>query len=132
MAKIESGGPGPGKRAACSFCGRSGRESGPLVEGPRGVYICPDCIQAAQSVVQEEKRRSHRGPAALGRTPTPREIKDFLDLYVCGQEQAKKAVAVAVHNHYKRLSLEDSATEDDVEIEKSNLLRSARRAAARR
>jgi len=122
MAKIEGGGPGAGRRATCSFCSRSGRESGPLVEGPRGVYICPDCIQAAHSVVQEEKRRSRRGPSSLGRTPVPREIKDFLDLYVCGQDQAKKAVAVAVHNHYKRLSLEDSATEDDVEIEKSNLL----------
>ena len=123
MAKVEGGGgTGAGKRAVCSFCGRSGRESGPLVEGPRGVYICPDCIQAAQVVVQEEKRRARRGPASLGRIPTPREIKDFLDLYVCGQDLAKKAVAVAVHNHYKRLSLEDSATEDDVEIEKSNLL----------
>jgi ATP-dependent Clp protease ATP-binding subunit ClpX len=86
------------------------------------VYICPDCIEAAHSVVQDERRRSRRGPSSLGRTPAPREIKDFLDLYVCGQDLAKKAVAVAVHNHYKRLSLEDLAAEDDVEIEKSNLL----------
>ncbi|MBM4017852.1 MAG: ATP-dependent Clp protease ATP-binding subunit ClpX [Planctomycetes bacterium] len=120
MAKIDGTGPG-GRRAVCSFCGRSGRESGPLVEGPRGVHICPDCIQAAQSVVQEERRRTRRGPSSVGRIPTPREIKDFLDLYVIGQDQAKKAVAVAVHNHYKRLSLGD-AGEDDVEIEKSNLL----------
>jgi ATP-dependent Clp protease ATP-binding subunit ClpX len=120
MAKVD-GNPPPGRRAVCSFCGRSGRDSGPLVEGPRGIYICPDCIRAANNVVQEERRRTRRGPSSLGRIPTPREIKDFLDLYVIGQDRAKKAVAVAVHNHYKRLALGE-AGEDDVEIEKSNLL----------
>ena len=120
MAKID-GSPPPGRRAVCSFCGRSGRDSGPLVEGPKGVYICPDCIRAANNVVQEERRRTRRGPSSLGRIPAPREIKDFLDLYVIGQDRAKKAVAVAVHNHYKRLALGE-AGEDDVEIEKSNLL----------
>jgi ATP-dependent Clp protease ATP-binding subunit ClpX len=128
MAKGEggsenAGGSGGGRRnAVCSFCGRAAREVGPLVEGRPGVYICPDCIQAAGTVVQEEKRRARKGAPGLGRIPTPKELKDFLDLYVVGQERAKKAVSVAVHNHYKRLALEDAADTDDVEIEKSNVL----------
>jgi ATP-dependent Clp protease ATP-binding subunit ClpX len=116
-----SGPSGPRRNAVCGFCGRNPRETGPLVEGRPGVYICPDCIQAANTVVQEERRRARKGPAGLGRIPTPRELKDFLDLYVIGQERAKKGVSVAVHNHYKRLALGDS-NEDDIEIEKSNLL----------
>jgi ATP-dependent Clp protease ATP-binding subunit ClpX len=128
MAKNEEGGStangGGGQRrsAVCGFCGRSSREAGPLVEGRPGTYICSDCIDAAHTVVTEERRRSRKGPEGLGRIPTPRELKDFLDLYVIGQDRAKKGVSVAVHNHYKRLALEDSGTEDDVEIEKSNLL----------
>jgi ATP-dependent Clp protease ATP-binding subunit ClpX len=123
MGKMEGGPGGPSRRnAVCGFCGRSPRETGPLVEGRPGVYICPDCIQAANTVVQEERRRSRKSAAGLGRIPTPRELKDFLDLYVIGQDRAKKGVSVAVHNHYKRLALGDSAEADDVEIEKSNLL----------
>jgi len=113
---------GGGRRAVCNFCGKNQREAGTLIEGRGGVFICPECVQAAQTVVQEEHHRTHRGRRRLERIPAPREIKDFLDLYIIGQDRAKKAVSVAVHNHYKRLALQQEAPADDVEIEKSNLL----------
>jgi ATP-dependent Clp protease ATP-binding subunit ClpX len=122
MAKSDEESGGPRRAKVCGFCGRGGREAGPLVEGRAGVTICGDCIQTALKAIQEERRRARAGRAALGRIPTPREIKDFLDLYVIGQERPKKAVSVAVHNHYKRLALSDAGEADDVEIEKSNLL----------
>jgi len=122
MAK-RNGGRGPhGRNATCSFCGKSGEETGPLVEGHDGVFICADCISLCNSVVQAERRRAAVTSPDLGRIPSPREIKDFLDLYVISQDAAKKSVSVAVHNHYKRLSLGEAGDEDDVEIEKSNLL----------
>ena len=120
MAKNENG-SGP-RRATCSFCGRSANDSGPLIKGERDAFICSDCVRLAQSVVQEQQRKARTPGGSLGRIPTPREIKDFLDLYIIGQDHAKKAVSVAVHNHYKRLALEDASEEDDVEIEKSNVL----------
>jgi ATP-dependent Clp protease ATP-binding subunit ClpX len=110
-----------GRVAVCSFCGKRGGEHVPLVEGRDGVFICADCVGLCNSVVQAERRRAAVA-TGLGRTPAPREIKDFLDLYVIGQDRAKKAVSVAVHNHYKRLSLGEAGDDDDVEIEKSNLL----------
>jgi ATP-dependent Clp protease ATP-binding subunit ClpX len=121
MAKNE-GGPEGGRRAICSFCGKSAREAGPLVEGRGGVFICGECVRLCDTIIREERRRARKTGAALGRIPTPHEIKDFLDLYVIGQDRAKKAVSVAVHNHYKRLSAEEAADADDVELEKSNLL----------
>jgi len=129
MAKRNNSRGGTGRRgggrrssrdALCSFCGKSGREAGPLVEGRGGVFICADCVDLCNSVVQAERRRA--AIPDIGRIPTPREIKDFLDLYVIGQDRAKKAVSVAVHNHYKRLSLGETGGDDEVEIEKSNLL----------
>ncbi len=117
----------PGKRgsgkknANCSFCRKSYREVGPLVEGPDDVYICGECIELCQSILDQERRR--RGPAKqlFTQVPTPREIVTHLNDYVIGQEHTKKVLAVAVHNHYKRLMLrEDSSS--DVEIEKSNIL----------
>jgi ATP-dependent Clp protease ATP-binding subunit ClpX len=122
MAKSDEESGEPRRAKVCSFCGKGGREAGPLVEGRPGVYICGECIQTAHTVIQEERRRARPGRASLERIPTPREIKDFLDLYVIGQERPKKAVSVAVHNHYKRLALTDAGEADDVEIEKSNLL----------
>jgi len=122
MAKFDDQSSGPRRAKVCSFCGRGGREAGPLVEGRPGVFICGECIQMAHTVIQEERRRGRSGRAPKERIPTPREIKDFLDLYVIGQERPKKAVSVAVHNHYKRLALSDAGEADDVEIEKSNLL----------
>jgi ATP-dependent Clp protease ATP-binding subunit ClpX len=117
----------PGKRgsgkknANCSFCRKSYREVGPLVEGPEDVYICGECIELCQSILDQERRR--RGPTKqlFTKVPTPRNIVHHLDDYVIGQEHTKKVLAVAVHNHYKRLMLrEDSSS--DVEIEKSNIL----------
>ncbi|MCA9067720.1 MAG: ATP-dependent Clp protease ATP-binding subunit ClpX, partial [Planctomycetaceae bacterium] len=117
----------PGKRgsgkknANCSFCRKSYREVGPLVEGPDDVYICGECIELCQSILDQERRR--RGPAKqlFTQVPTPREIVTHLDDYVIGQSHTKKVLAVAVHNHYKRLMLRED-TESDVEMEKSNIL----------
>jgi ATP-dependent Clp protease ATP-binding subunit ClpX len=123
MGKSNGGHEGPRRTTVCSFCGKSPRDVGPLVEGRgAGVFICGDCVQLCGTIIREERRRTKVAPPGLGRIPAPREIKDFLDLYVIGQERAKKAVSVAVHNHYKRLSLGEAADADDVEIEKSNLL----------
>src|SRR5438874_3825195 len=89
----------------CSFCGKSSRDVGPMVEGPSDVYICANCVDLAHNIIRQEKRKlSSAGVPALGQIPPPRQIKEFLDQYVIGQEYAKKALSVAVHNHYKRLS----------------------------
>lgn len=108
------------KNAYCSFCRKSYRDVGPLVEGPGDVYICAECIELCQSILEQEQRR--RGPTKqlFSRIPTPRELVTRMDEYVIGQEWVKRVLSVAVHNHYKRLTLgwEDS----DVEIDKSNIL----------
>ena len=108
------------KNAFCSFCRKSYRDVGPLVEGPGDVYICGECIDLCQSILEQEQRR--RGPAKqlFREIPSPREIVTHLDQYVIGQTAAKRILAVAVHNHYKRLSRGWEGT--DVEIEKSNIL----------
>lgn len=114
------GGSTTKKNAFCSFCRKSYRDVGPLVEGPGDVYICGECIDLCQSILDQEKRR--RGPSKklFSEIPTPREIVAKLEQYVIGQQAAKKVLAVAVHNHYKRLSLGWEGS--DVEIEKSNIL----------
>jgi len=108
------------KNAFCSFCRKSYRDVGPLVEGPGDVYICGECIDLCQSILEQERRR--RGPSKklFNEIPTPREIVGKLEQYVIGQQAAKRVLAVAVHNHYKRLSLGWEGS--DVEIEKSNIL----------
>ena len=108
------------KNAFCSFCRKSYRDVGPLVEGPGDVYICGECIELCQSILEQEQRR--RGPTKqlFTKIPTPREIVGRMDEYVIGQTSAKKVLAVAVHNHYKRLSLGWEGS--DVEIDKSNIL----------
>jgi ATP-dependent Clp protease ATP-binding subunit ClpX len=93
-----------------------------MVEGADEVYICASCIDLCHNLVKEERRRASRGRSLVKAIPKPREIAGFLDQYVIGQDLAKKALAVAVHNHYKRLSHGDSATEDEVELDKSNVL----------
>ena len=116
------GAAGRNRNAYCSFCRRSHRDVGPLVEGPGDVYICGECIDLCQSIIEQERKR--RGPgktASASNTPSPRSIKEKLDQYVIGQTRAKKVLSVAVHNHYKRLSLGDGIR-DGVEIEKSNIL----------
>ena len=108
------------KNAFCSFCRKSYRDVGPLVEGPGDVYICGECIDLCQSILEQEQRRRGGAKPLFHRIPTPREIVTQLDQYVVGQSHAKKILAVAVHNHYKRLQLGHEGT--DVEIEKSNIL----------
>jgi ATP-dependent Clp protease ATP-binding subunit ClpX len=108
------------KNAFCSFCRKSYRDVGPLVEGPGDVYICGECIELCSSILDQEQRR--RGPTKklFNEIPAPREIVSHLDQYVIGQLQTKRSLAVAVHNHYKRLSA--SWEGSDIEIEKSNIL----------
>jgi ATP-dependent Clp protease ATP-binding subunit ClpX len=114
---------GRNRNAYCSFCRRSHRDVGPLVEGPGDVYICSECIELCQSIIdQEKKRRGGPNKSSLASsTPSPRSIKEKLDQYVIGQQRAKKVLSVAVHNHYKRLAHTD-AGRSEVEIEKSNIL----------
>ncbi len=129
------GGGGGGFRGrrvtTCSFCGKSSRDVGPMVEGPSDVYICANCVDLAHNIIRQEKRKLTSSAPMFSSIPSPRRIKEYLDQYVVGQEYAKKALSVAVHNHYKRLttseqkegSAENSApTTSDVEIDKSNVL----------
>jgi ATP-dependent Clp protease ATP-binding subunit ClpX len=117
-----SGRKGTGKKNAnCSFCGKSYRDVGPLVEGPGDVYICGECIDLCQSILDQDRRRRGESKKLFQKIPTPREIVAHLDKYIVGQHHAKKTMAVAVHNHYKRLLLSQDV-DNDVEIEKSNIL----------
>ena len=109
------------QKETCSFCGRSKKQVDAFVEGPGGVFICPECIDLCYNIVRQEKKRQSGASVMLKDAPKPREIKEFLDEYVIGQQQAKKFLAVAVHNHYKRL-LHTETNDEDVEIEKSNIL----------
>ena len=120
---VNSGRRGGGttkKNAFCSFCRKSYRDVGPLVEGPGDVYICGECIELCQSILEQERRRRGTSKQLFTRVPSPREIVNQLDEYVIGQDHAKKVLAVAVHSHYKRLML--GVEGSDVEIEKSNIL----------
>ncbi|WP_165226807.1 ATP-dependent Clp protease ATP-binding subunit ClpX [Aquisphaera insulae] len=112
---------GTKKNAYCSFCRKSFRDVGPLVEGPGDVYICGDCIELCQSILDEERRRRGVPKTLFTDIPTPREIKDQLDAYVIGQDRAKKVLAVALHNHYKRL-VHGEEPNQEVELDKSNIL----------
>ena len=108
------------KNAFCSFCRKSYRDVGPLVEGPGDVYICGECIDLCQSILEQERRRRGTSKPIFNRIPAPREIVGHLDQYVIGQEHAKRVLAVAVHTHYKRLM--HAASNPDIEIDKSNIL----------
>jgi ATP-dependent Clp protease ATP-binding subunit ClpX len=109
------------KNASCSFCRKSYREVGPLVEGPDDVYVCGDCIELCQSILEQERRRRGDPKKLFSKVPTPREIVAHMDDFVIGQERTKKMLSVAVHNHYKRLMLVAEG-DMEVEIEKSNIL----------
>src|SRR5207244_5730015 len=116
-----TGNTGRNRNAFCSFCRKSYRDVGPLVEGPGDVYICGACIERCQSIIEQEKRRRGSSKSLFTHIPAPRAIKEKLDQYVIGQQRAKKVLSVAVHNHYKRLSLADEG-HGDVEVDKSNIL----------
>jgi len=109
------------KVTTCSFCGKTSREVGPMVEGPSDVYICSNCTELCQNIFKQEKRRVSSGQPLFTKIPAPREIKEFLDQYIIGQGAAKKALSVAVHNHYKRLTQLDNG-DADVELDKSNVM----------
>lgn len=117
MARIGDG----GDLLKCSFCGKSQKQVKKLIAGP-GVYICDECIDLCNEIIEEEL--SERSDVGLEELPKPKEIFDFLNSYVIGQEQAKKSLAVAVYNHYKRV--QSGATigkgADNVEVAKSNIL----------
>ncbi|MDJ0620233.1 MAG: ATP-dependent protease ATP-binding subunit ClpX [Calothrix sp. MO_192.B10] len=139
MAKYDS-------HLKCSFCGKSQEQVRKLIAGP-GVYICDECVDLCNEILDEElldtstattqpaaqseppqKRRTRSASLSLNQIPKPREIKKYLDEHVIGQDEAKKVLSVAVYNHYKRLSLIQSAsgngknTDDAVELQKANIL----------
>jgi len=105
----------------CSFCGKSQKQVRRLIAGP-AVYICDECIELCNEIVEEELQEADDG--GLAELPKPKEIFDFLQEYVIGQEEAKRSLAVAVYNHYKRVQAAErrSTKDDSVEISKSNIL----------
>ena len=115
----------------CSFCGRNEDEVDLLLSGPEGC-ICNDCIERASLVLQDaglysnsssDRNKKSNQPINLRDIPKPKEIKEYLDQYVIGQDDAKRYLSVSVYNHYKRLiKLEDTAKKDDVSIDKSNII----------
>jgi len=107
-----------GKLLYCSFCGKSQHEVRKLIAGP-SVYICDECVDLCNDIIQDEVQDAVAS-APTNQLPTPREINLILDEYVIGQSQAKKILAVAVYNHYKRL--QHTTSKDDVELSKSNIL----------
>ena len=108
------------KELICSFCGRSGKDVA-IVPGAEG-NICVDCVKHAHEMVMRHEKSASDVPP-LPPTPTPKAIKEFLDQFVIGHEETKKVLAVAVHNHYRRLEAAEKKTKDDgIEIEKSNIL----------
>ena len=108
------------KKLTCSFCGRSSEEVS-IIPGP-DANICVDCVRHANEMVTRAEKSASDVPP-LPKTPTPKEIKSFLDQYVIGHDEVKKVLAVAVHNHYRRLEAAEAGKKDDgIEIEKSNIL----------
>jgi ATP-dependent Clp protease ATP-binding subunit ClpX len=103
----------------CSFCGKSQEQVRKLIAG-QGVYICDECINLCQEIIEEEMLETPRPKSAQAPLPSPRKIKDALDEYVISQDRAKKVLSVAVYNHYKRINAGQNV--DDVELGKSNVL----------
>lgn len=108
----------PNEPAVCSFCGKSERQVKSMISGP-GVYICNECVELAQTIISEENKANVK--EEFTDVPTPKEIVDILNQYVIGQEQAKKTLAVAVYNHYKRINASFGTADDDTELQKSNI-----------
>jgi ATP-dependent Clp protease ATP-binding subunit ClpX len=115
VARIGDG----GDLLKCSFCGKSQKQVKKLIAGP-GVYICDECIDLCNEIIEEELSESSE--LAFDELPKPREIYEFLDSYVIGQDAAKKALSVAVYNHYKRVQAGERGEKDPVELQKSNIL----------
>lgn len=117
MARIQDG----ADLLKCSFCGKSQKQVRRLIAGP-AVYICDECIELCNEIVEEELREAEE--TGLTDLPKPKEIFDFLEEYVIGQDAAKRSLAVAVYNHYKRVQAQErrQSSEQDIEISKSNIL----------
>ncbi len=111
----------PDKKLRCSFCGKSQDQVRKLIAGPNGAYICDECVDICVEIIEEEFDDMDYAPSIEDgiNLLKPKEIKEFLDQYVIGQDEAKKALAVSVYNHYKRIM---SGNDSDVEIQKSNIL----------
>ena len=112
------------KSVRCSFCGKSQENVRKIVAGP-GVYICDECVELCNSIIEAELYEDEKAGYSLNELndiPSPKEIKEVLDDYVIGQEEAKKTLSVAVYNHYKRVAHEEVSNKDDIEIQKSNIL----------
>lgn len=112
------------KSVRCSFCGKAQESVKKIVAGP-GVYICDECVDLCTSIIEAEGYEDENigyTLSDLDSIPSPKQIKEILDDYVIGQEEAKKTLSVAVYNHYKRIAHEQSEEKDDVEIQKSNIL----------
>lgn len=102
----------------CSFCGKTAEMAKKLIAGP-GVYICDECVNVCKKIIDDEE--DVVTSEYLESTPTPKEIKEYLDFYIVGQERAKRTLSVAVYNHYKRVT-HKAKIEEDVEVEKANVL----------
>ncbi|NQT89246.1 AAA family ATPase, partial [bacterium] len=118
MAKTPKNGP----VHVCSLCEKTSDLVDVMVPGPHGIFICEDCIEICHALLRYERQRASGVEKGAPNLLPPREIKAKLDQYVVGQEHAKKILSVAVHNHYKRLLGGEQTDDDDVEIEKSNVL----------
>ncbi len=109
------------KDQTCSFCGKPADSTRKLISGPPNIYICEHCVDVCKNILEEEQQDF--STEFLGDVPSPKEFKESLDQYIVGQEQAKKTLAVAVYNHYKRITKPaETVTADDIQIEKSNVL----------
>ncbi|MEO0512134.1 MAG: ATP-dependent Clp protease ATP-binding subunit ClpX [Planctomycetota bacterium] len=119
-----SGGGGGfrGRRVtSCSFCGKTSRDVGPMVEGPNDVYICNNCVDLCLNIFRQERGRARPNGPLFDDIPTPRQVERFLDQYIIGQNEAKRALSVAVRGHYKRLQHIHEG-DDSIELDKSNIL----------
>jgi ATP-dependent Clp protease ATP-binding subunit ClpX len=117
MARLRNG--SSGFERTCSFCGKSADMARRLIAGPNDVFICDECVEVCRKILSDEDH--DLSTQFTGNIPTPKEIKNYLDLFIIGQDNAKKALSVAVYNHYKRIA-NPAKEPEDVEIEKSNVL----------
>ena len=117
----DDGGFGGRRVTTCSFCGKTSQEVGPMVEGPNEIYVCSNCTDLCQNIFKQERRRVTASQPTFSSIPSPRQLNEYMEQYVIGQDRAKRSLAVAVHNHYKRLTEVDNA-DREIELDKSNVL----------
>ena len=111
------------RNKTCSFCGRDASEVGTLIHGPGNVAICNECVKTCQDILKANRpTQGQNDDYSDLEVPTPKEIKEYLDQYVIGQESAKRVLSVAVYNHYKRVKFSQEIADQDIEMDKSNIL----------